>query len=1363
MCQRIKQIVQMFFVALLVFVCGGAWAKPVSVVLLPWDSATPMALSAIKTLRAQQKEVPTLAEVSFHILPSSRLSEADLDTLAKADLALIFNMGRELAATITPAVRKMTQRGAKAYAIGSPFEEGEKQVGLTRDDTLRAYTEAGGLENMISMLRRVLARDYGFALRYEEARPFQEDGLWNPRTQQVFSSFEAYARAWHTEHPGSEGRPWVGVVVYRAMVQSGDSPLLVAMMASLEARGLNVVPVFGYPSEAPVEKYLLEKKAGKEHARVSALVALAFKMGSVPDKVIPVMQRLDVPVVNAITLYEQSREEWEASPLGLSLFERSWQVAGPEFAGAVAPTVVASKERKVDRETGLSYSVDMPIPERIERLADRLHKYVELRQAANADKRVAILYYNYPPGKENIGASYLNVLPRSLWQILSRLEREGYKVTGRPETEQALFELLHEHGVNINTRTPGALEQLVRGGNAILLPVADYRQWFNRQPKKLRDEMVKAWGEPEAAKTMLWRDGKGKPHFVFPAQRFGNLLFAPQPTRGREGDVHKMYHDVSLPPHHQYLAFYLWLQQGYRAHAMVHVGTHATHEWLNGKEVGFTAADPGEAMVADVPQIYPYIVDDIGEALQAKRRGMAAIVSHMTPPFDKATLNKELLTLRGLVDDYGVSSQKGESAAEARLSEINAAAARLGVLKDIGKSTLADGEDVEELLHYLKEVGEAQTPYGLHTFGVAPAEKLRLTTADAILSEAGKLSKKEYQRRKRELSAILEQSAPAELNGLVAGLAGRYVAAGPGNDPIRNPASLPTGRNLYGFDPTRLPTPGTWAQGKKLAETFVADYLAEHHEYPDRVVFNLWSTETMRHEGVTESEVLALMGVEPTWNERGRIEGVKLIPRDKLGRPRVDVTMVPSGLYRDALPNLMQLLDDAVTLVKDEQEEDNPIRAHVEDARRILLEKGVAPEDAKRMAAVRIFTEPSGAYGTGVNAVIQASNTWKKDTEVSAVYFNRVGHLFGQGYWSDRPGGAELSIDIFKLALKGAKAAIHSSSSHLYGTLDNDDVFEYLGATSMAIREVNGGKSPATIILNLADGKGGKHESIDKFMGREMRARYTNPEWIKAMMKEGYAGARFVREVTDYLWGWQVTVPEAVDAAKWQEMYETYVLDRNQLDLREKFREADNVLAYQAIVDRMLVAINKGYWQADPAVKKHLEEFNRELIAEAGVACDATSCSSAEVTALAQAQDKAALEAAMQMAAPGMGRQSAAANSPPAASAAADPTQLAGTPPTGTPAQSQAAPDAASQAEAASQADAASASSADTQVEGFEVKEQSASQSALSPEVRNWALGGFVVLVLIGAGWRARRSRISPPPPRESGVSAKGCGNSRGT
>lgn len=1307
---------------------ANAQAKPLSVVLIPGDPTTMTALAAVKRLQPE----PSFKNVRFHVLPTTRMTEAHVDVLARADVAIVNNMGRELNERIAPAIQIMAKRGAKAFAVGSPYGESEKNSGLAADDTLRAYAKAGGADNWVGLIKAVLARDFRYKLETSPPVPFPENGIWDPRTGRTYDSFEDFAAQRYAQQPESAGRLWIGLTFNRVTAQSGQSGLLLSMVDALEAKGFNVLPVFGFPPDVPVKRYLMNSR-GTPH--VAAVVGLSLKNGTIPERIIPVLKQLDVPVLNAILLYSQSYQEWVDSPLGLGLMERSWQIAGAEFGGAIAPTVVASKEVRQDKDTGLEFIEEVAIPERMTRLADRIAKWVSLRYELNAHKRVAIVYYNYPPGKENIGASYLNVMPSSLWQILARLEREGYATAGRPDSEEALFERLREHGVNVGTYTPGALEKLVRSGNAMLLPVSDYRKWFDQQPKKLRDEMIQAWGEPEQSKIMVWNDGKGKPHFVFPAQRFGNLVFAPQPARGWGDDLKKMYHDVSLPLHHQYLAFYLWLQKGFKAHAMVHVGTHGTHEWQSGKEVGYTNADPGEALVADVPQLYPYIVDDVGEALQAKRRGMATIISHMTPPFNKASLNQELVLLKGLLNDYGVAAQKSESASLAKLDEINAKAIPLGVLKDIGKDAIRTAEDVEVLEHYLKDLSERTAPYGLHTFGVAPPKSYRLSTAEAILGVESSLTPEVRARRMAELDRIIELSAAAELDALVAGLSGRYVAAGPGNDPIRNPDSLPTGRNVYGFDPARMPTPGTWEQGRKLADKFVADYKARHGQYPDRVVFNLWSVEAMRHEGVTEAEIMALFGVRPLWDERGRTTGVEAIPRKELGRPRVDVTIVPSGLYRDSQPNMMKLLDDAVTAVKDLVEDDNVVRANVARTKSVLQEKGLPEEEATRMAAVRIFGLPPGAYGSNIEAVALASNTWTNESEVADVYFNRMGHFYGQGYYGDRPRSRELAVDIFKLALKDAKATIHARSSNLYGTLDNDDVYQWLGATSMAVRQVNG-RAPETLILNLADTKAGRHETLDAFMGRELRTRYTNPEWVKAMLKEGYAGARFVKQVTENLWGWQVTVPEAVDGAKWNEMYETYVADRNQLGVKEMFRAAKNLLAYQAVVDRMLVAINKGYWKADPQVKAALEQVNREVIAEAGVACDETSCSSKDVTEMARAEDRKALSEALAMPAPDLGRQSAlaaknsahqaqSASAPPSAAPASSPDVLANTPPP--------------KAAARPTAKAAAPQDPTRQVEGFEVREQLKRLADLPPVARYSALSGFAALVFGGFVLRSRR------------------------
>ncbi|MGC3956481.1 MAG: cobaltochelatase subunit CobN [Verrucomicrobiota bacterium] len=446
--------------------------------------------------------------------------------------------------------------------------------------------------------------------------------------------------------------------------------------------------------------------------------------------------------------------------------------------------------------------------------------------------------------------------------------------------------------------------------------------------------------------------------------------------------------------------------------------------------------------------------------------------------------------------------------------------------------------------------------------------------------------------------ARIEASGRAELDALSAGLAGKYIPAGPGNDPIRNPEALPTGKNFYGFDPARLPSVATFAAGSRLAADLVESYRKRHEgQFPDRLVFNLWGTETSRHEGVMEAQILALMGVRPKWDARGRVQGVELIARAELGRPRVDVTVIPSGLYRDLFPVLMQLIDHAVNLVKTDTSDDNPLLQNIAAARAELEAQGIAPADAERLASVRLFSVPSGVYGTGLEQAIHHPDTWNDKHDVPTVYFNRMSHLFGQGFWGTRAGGGtngDLSPTVLKLALKGAKGVVHSRSSNVYGAVDSDDFYQYLGGTAMAVRTVNG-KSADTLVADLSNPKSGETMTLERYMGREMRARYLNPKWIEAMLREGYAGARMIRQVTDNLWGWQVTVPDAVGETKWQEMFEVYVQDRNQLNIREKFKAAENLAAYKMMVDRMLTVAEKGYWKPSAETLAELRKAQTDL------------------------------------------------------------------------------------------------------------------------------------------------------------------------
>lgn len=1180
---------------------GGA--RPVRLTLISGDNASAAAVSAAADLRRD----PAFAGVTVHVLPSLPPTDAQRRVIGDSDILLVYTHERTYVLTMADAIKAAMARGALVLALGNQFDPDVADIGFPRDAALSRYFDAGGKENLMQMFRAALARRHRPRLSFLPAVAIPETGFFDSTAQRFYTTFDDYATSYLASRPASSRRPWIGVFINRGSATSGQTEPIRAIERALEQRGFNVVPAFGYPSHEILQGLFADADG---HSRIEALVALGLKLGNLPDKLEPVLSALDVPVINAISLYQTDRAGWQASAIGIDFTERSWQLNGPELAGAIAPTVVATQEKLQDAATGLTYVSAVSIPERVERLADRTAAWVHLRRAANASKRVAFIYYNYPPGRSNVGASYLNVLPQSLGRILARLRQDGYDVGTAPERDEELFDLVQKYGTNPDQ--PGAaaaatIERLALSGRAILLPMAAYRLWFDRLPSSVKKAVVARWGEPEATRVMTWRNSDGRAYFVLPALRFGNLVLAPQPTRGWDLDINAAYHDLSLPPHHEYLAFYLWLQRSFHADAMVHVGTHGTHEWLPGREVGFSEDDFSEVMVGAVPQLYPYIVDNIGEGQQAKRRGMAAVISHMTPPLDKASLSPELVEIAGRIGDYHLAREKGSVATREMLLDIAARTTKIGLLKDVGitlePGALLSETHLQQIEDHIKRVGEKITPFGLHTFGVAPAEPMRRATADAILSLEPDLDDQTRATRRAELMARIDESARAELDALAAGLAGRYIKAGPGNDPVRNPESLPTGRNFYGFDPARLPTTATFAAGQKLAQQLMTGYAARHKgTYPDRLVFNLWATETNRHEGAMEGQILSLMGVRPTWDIRGKVSGVELIPDEEMPWPRVDVTVVPSGLYRDLFPTMIQLIDQAVTAVNGlTGEEMSALQRNVARTRASLVARGVAADDAERMATVRVFTEPSGSYGTGLENVISAADTWDNEADVAAVYFRRMGHLFGQGFWGDRPtaGGKDLLLaeDVFKAALAGAKGVIHSRSSNVYGLLDNDDVYQYLGGTAMAIRQIDG-STPETLVSDLSDPRAGNTVTLDRFLGEEMRARYLNPVWVKAMLREGYAGARMIRGVVDNLWGWQVTVPEAVDAAKWQELAEVYVDDRYGLGVRDAFRAAQNMGALQAMVQRMLVAVDKGYWSADPERVAQLRETLADLDGE---------------------------------------------------------------------------------------------------------------------------------------------------------------------
>jgi len=1073
----------------------------------------------------------------------------------------------------------------KIYALrGSRDDQLLKDRGFLFDPEIQAYYRHISVPNIRNMLARILHREIDADIQYQEVRKRPEKGIYHPDAERFFDDFGGYQH-WHAERiRDSRNRPWLGLMIYSSSLTAGQRAGIDELIRHIEAQGWNVLACFGQDDRV-LSSFFLDEHGG---TRVDAVLAFSLKFYSAMDeRVSKALSKLDVPILNAINIYGITLSEWRQDPVGLPAMHVVWTMANPEISGLIEPTVLTGPVVEKDPETGRDVTTYEVVWDNLTLLLNRLEKWVRLRQKPNEEKRVAIFYYNHSQGRQNVGASYLNVFS-SLESILRRMRQDGYQVGGdaMPPREE-IKALVLQYGRNIGSWSPGCLEKLLAKDNVLRLPVAEYKQWFAALPRDFREGVLEQWGPVEDSTIMIKDD-----HFIIPGFRLGNVFLLPEPVRGWGDDPMKLYHDTTLYPHHQYVAAYLWLKHGFRADAMIHLGTHATHEWLPGKQAGLSAACPPEVLITDIPNIYPYIVDNIGEGIQAKRRGRGVIIDHLTPPLRPGGLYAEYRRLDEMINDYEQAEAMDSETTPGILREIKQLSAELGLKGDMGLAAIGP-DDLEELEHYLLELKENLVPYGLHSFGRSPQGEPLYETTRAISTVNPGLETAGIQKD-------LEASGPLELDRLMAGLAGEYIPSGEGNDPVRNPSAIPTGKNFYGFNPDRVPSPAAWELGRQAARQLIDAGIKEEGRYPEKVAVVLWATETIRNQGVNESTILHLLGLEPQWDRAGRVTGVKVIPGDRLGRPRLDVLINPSGLYRDLFPEKLHFLDRALEKASRQTDIENYLRKNNARLRVRLLEQGYDEREADQLSRIRIFSEQSGSYGTGVSEMTDASGLWESDDEISDVYEQRAGHAFGQGLWG-RP-----AMDVFRLNLSSVDTAVHSRSSNLYGTLDNDDVFEYLGGLSMAVRRA-AGRAPGTYITRQQTSGHVKVEQASRAIAREMRSRYLNPKWIQGMRQEDYAGAREMSNFVEYLWGWQVTVPDAVDESLWRQVYEVYVRDKYEQQLQEFFDQA-NPWAYQSITARMLEAVRKDYWEAEQTVREDIAAQYAINVVKQGVACCAHTC-----------------------------------------------------------------------------------------------------------------------------------------------------------
>ena len=1136
-----------------------------------------MVSQALKTL-----QTPDGIHVAMYTPHNLLTSDTARTQAGNADVIIVDVMIDEL----TDFLRNEVDIGKKrVYAVrASRDDESLRKRGIIFDDDIRQFYHHLRPTNVQSLILEVARREFDRFILHGRVKTSPELGLYHPDAPGTFTDPGRYFE-WYGKRDGFRtDAPTVAVMIYKANVDSGGMEHIDYVIRRLEKAGFSVMTAFGWDPD--VLTTLMRRKDGRPW--MDAVVSFSLKFQSALDeKVFAILRELDVPIFNMLNLYYTTIDEWKADPRGVAPMEVGWAITNPELSGLVEPTVATGKVRKREPHLDRDIYLHKAIQENLEVLVPRLAKWIALRKKPNREKRVVILFYNNSPGKQNLGASYLNVFA-SLSCILDRLARDGYRVESKRElTHETIRDLILTSGRNVGAWAPGELEQMLRDETIARVSVETYKKWFADLPEAFRTRVIEQWGPVDESTIMI----QGR-EFIIPGIRLGNIMLMPEPSRGYNDDPMKLYHSPTLYPHHQYVAAYLWMKHVFGADAQIHLGTHGTHEWLPGKQAGLSPACPPDVLITDIPSLYPYIVDDVGEGIQAKRRGRAAVIDHLIPGVKEGGLYHEYSKLYEMISTYYGARASGAATADTRFQTMVDLIKQMGINKDLALDTI-DAEALRKVEAYLIEMKGNFMPYGLHTFGLSPA-------GDALDDTATFILKMHPERDLKDVSGRLKRSGPREIENLARGLMGQYIPPGPGNDPFRNPRAIPTGKNFYGFDPARVPSQEAYELGVRAAQQMVERTLRKKGAYPKKVAMVLWATETIRNEGINEATILHLLGMKPVWDKSGRVKGTVPIPGAQLKRPRIDVVIDASGLYRDLFPNMLQFLDDAIQKASTLTDVENLIRENSMAMKARLLQSGMSETDAHMMSRMRVFSEKPGNYGNRVVEISSASGFWESDTEIAQAFRKHTGYAFGQGKWGI---SAEESL---KNNLQDSEIAVHSISSTVYGTMDNDDMFQYLGGLSLAISKERG-EAPDTIVSLQRRPDEITVEDIGKTIGRELRTRYLNPKWIDGMKREDYAGAREMSNFVDYLWGWQVTTPFAVDDAKWRETYEVYVRDKYGMELKEFFSKT-NPWAYQSITARMLEAIRKNYWKADEESRRKLAAEYAVSVVERGIACCDHTC-----------------------------------------------------------------------------------------------------------------------------------------------------------
>ena len=1170
----------------------------------------------IEALRAKREHCDAIvcAMSAGEVVSLTRMGGFDMSKPASGLIGLLKQLrgNKEKSQTGGAAQMRMLRRLPKILR----FIPGSAQDVRAYFLTLQ-YWLGGSEENLFYMVKNLVNR-YASGERevlrtkdkLVEPVIYPDNGIYHPRIKgRMSESLSDLPKL--VSDSKSKGR--VGLLLLRSYILAGNTLHYDSVIAAIEAQGLQVLPIFavGLDARPAIEQFFFHN--GK--VMVDAVVSLTgFSLVGGPayndaKAAEEVLTTLDVPYLAVQPLEFQTLNEWGGSDRGLLPVENTLMIAIPELDGAIVPMVFGGRAGEADVQcTGCHKACvfeasinrhDMhTCVERTAMLAARVSKLIALRKTEKSDRKVALVIFNFPPNAGRVGtAAHLSVF-ESVFNTLQSLKAEGYSV-------------------DVPTSVEDLREQILVGNAKQFGTDANVHAHINTNDHIKRETWLKEieaqWG-PAPGKFLT----NGSTLFIL-GKQFGNVFVALQPGFGYEGDPMRLLYEKGFAPTHAFSAFYRYLREDFAATAVLHFGTHGALEFMPGKQSGMSGSCWPDRLINDLPNLYIYASNNPSEGAIAKRRAGATLISYLTPPVAQAGLYQGLLEFKEAVEHWRKVTPSETSKdtnvvwdnnSQELLTSLQAQAIELEFANPEPDWKTLDAQAVEKIVVRLSEqileLEYTLIPYGLHILGspIDLEQSIDMLVSFASVQEGGiqhfsrdsikaliqSTSLEHFAKDQKivltaDLKAELEQvlrmyrdiQSDSEMQGVLRALEGRYIRPAPGGDVLRNPQVLPTGRNVHGFDPFRIPSKFAMKDGQYQANKILERYQADGNPLPESVAMVLWGTDNLKTEGGPIAQIFALMGALPRFDSFGRLAGAELIPLSDLGRPRIDVMVSISGIFRDLMPLQIKVLAEAAYLAAaaDEPIEQNFIRKHA-----LAYQKSNACD--LETAALRIFGNAESAYGANVNMMID-NGLWRDENELAETYTRRKSFAYG------RSGKPILHSDLLNSILADVEMTYQNLDSIELGVTTIDTYFDTLGGVSRAVRRAKGGKSAPVYIGDQTRGDA-VVRTLNEQVSLEARTRMLNPKWYEGMLKHGYEGVRQLESHLTNTVGWSATTGQ-VEPWVYQHLTQTFILDP---EMRKRLMEL-NPASSAKVANRLLEASERNYWKPEPSVLATLKQVANDL------------------------------------------------------------------------------------------------------------------------------------------------------------------------